>query len=165
MGKLVKVEEFYKRDESKIKLCPAWVIYTMPLVFILMLVSVVLMVSGFRKTTGYIGLVLFLLSFFWSIFSDKIFSMYENCRVLFKEDCVVYKYDLNRSVMPSSNVTTTVTLSEISKIKVKRKTIVVKGRISRRAPLKKEVQIKKVELPIDFVERSEIVNKLKERVK
>lgn len=165
MSKLVKVEEVYKRDESKIKLCPAWVIYTMPLVLILMVVSVVLMVSGFRGTSGYVGLILFLLSFFWSIYSDKLFSMYENCRITFKKDCVVYQYDLNRSVMPSSNVTTTITISEISKIKVKRKSIVVKGRISRRAPLKKEVQIKKVELPIDFVERSEIVDKLKERVK
>lgn len=90
--------------------------------------------------------------------------MYENCRITFKKDCVVYNYDLNKSVMPSSNVTTTITISEISKIKVKRNMIVLKGRIIRRAPLKGETRLSKIELPINFKEKDIIVEKLKERV-
>ena len=159
-----KVETCYKRDESSIKICPAWVIYSMPLVFGVMVLCFVITIINFRKISGQISFGILVFCFLWSILSDKIYSMYENCRITFKKDCVVYTYDLNRSVMPSSNVTTTVTISEISKIKVKRNMIVLKGRIIRRAPLKGETRLSKIELPINFKEKDIIVEKLKERV-
>lgn len=165
MSRLINDENIYKRDESSIKIMPAWMIYTMPFVLVVMLVSIILTICNFGSTVGWVCLGIFVLSFIWSIISDKIFSLYENCRISFKKDSVVYEYELNKSVMPSSNVTTTVIIKDISKVKVRGKSVIIKGSISRRAPLKKLVEIRKVELPIDFKERDVIVEKLKERIK
>lgn len=159
MAKLYSVRRF-KRDESNVRICPSWVIYSMPFVLIAIVISALITI-GYRSI---ISFVILCITVGWSIFSDKYFCMYEHCRMEFKKDIVIYRYELNRAVMPSSDVTTTITISKLSKIKLKKKTIVLKGCIVRKAPLKKEAKIKKVEVPIDFVEREEIVNMLKERL-
>lgn len=166
MGKkLSKVEASYRRDESKLRICPAWVIYSMPIVLVAMIVCFIEMLLTYKDVAKFVTwCVIFLVLFCWSMISDKVFSMYENCRISFEEGKVVYEYDLNRSVMPSSNVTTTVIIYDISNIRVRKDTVVVKGNIIRKAPLKKDVQLKKVELPINFVERDEIIEKLLERI-
>lgn len=159
-----KVEKVYKRDESKVRICPAWVIYTMPVVFVALILSAVMSCVFFGRTAGYVWSGVFGLSVFWAIFSDKYFSMYENCRIEFKKDKIVYRYELNRSVMPSHDVTTTVTISKLSKMSVRGKKVILKGEMTRKSPLKKEVSITKVELPIDFQDRKEIIEKFKERI-
>lgn len=165
MSRLIKDENVYNRDESSIKIMPAWMIYSMPLVLVVMVVSFIVTIVNFGTVIGWIFLGVFTLSLIWSIISDKIFSLYENCRISFKKDSIIYEYELNKSVMPSSNVTTTVTIKDISKVKVRGKSVVIKGSILRRAPLKKPVEVRKVELPIDFKEREAIIEKLKERIK
>ncbi len=164
-NKLAKVEESYRRDESKIRICPAWVIYSMPIVLVAMIVCFIEMLLTYKEIAKFVTwCAIFLVLFCWSMVSDKIFSMYENCRISFEEGKIVYKYDLNRSVMPSSNVTTTIIIYDISNIRVRGDVVVIKGNITRKAPLKKDVHLKKVELPINFVEKDEIIEKLQERV-
>lgn len=159
MAKLVKSKVF-KRDESNIRICPAWVIYSMPFVMLGMVISIVCAIV-YQSVLWCVGYTILL---FWSIFSDKYFSMYENCKIEFKEDCVVYSYDLNRSVMPSSDVTTRLYITKISKIKVKRNTLILKGCIVRKAPLKQQREKGKISVPINFTEREEIISLLKERM-
>ena len=165
MSRLIKDENVYSRDESNIKIMPAWMIYSMPLVLVIMVVSLIITIFNFGTIMGWVFLGVFTLSLIWSIISDKIFSLYENCRISFKKDSVVYEYELNKSVMPSSNVTTVITIKDICNVRVRKKTVIVKGSISKRAPLKKVENIRKVELPIDFKDREVILEKLLERVK
>ena len=164
MGRLIMYSDVFRRDESNIKIMPTWMIYSMPFLLLLDIVSLILSILNYGTILGSVSLVVFVISFTWSIISDKVFSLYENCRISFSNNSIIYEYELNRSVMPSSNVTTTIIIKGIYSVKVKRKSVVIKGSISRIAPLKKPVEIKKVELPIDFKERDVIIERLKERV-
>lgn len=161
MAKVVK----YERDESKLHICPAWVIFTMPLVFIVGVFTLIWSIISWGNIDGYISLAVFCLMAFWAVFTDIYYTMYENCRITFKEDFILYEYNLNKSVIPSGSSTVSLKISEIAKLRVKRKSALVWGNISKKAPLRKDSKLSKVEIPINFSERKEIIKQLKERCK
>lgn len=154
----------FVRDESKMHNVPAWVIFTMPLVMLLMVISVIIsIISVFSR--NYILLismaVLFALTLFWSIFTDSYFNYHENCKIKFQNNSIQYDFNLNSAVINSSKTTVTVKINDLKKYKIRGNKIKYWGKITKKAPFQHEKYLKSIELPLDFIDRETVIDTIK----
>jgi hypothetical protein len=163
MSANVSGKNVYVRNEVGIRHTPAWVILTMPLVFVALVGSIILCAwCGFHdKTVSVVGVILLVLSLFWSIFSEYFYDYYEGCKICFNEKNFSYEYNLNGSVVSSSSRRVVITVNSITDYKIKGSKILIWGDITKKAPFKNKEVVKKVELPINFAEEKvEIIDKI-----
>lgn len=159
----------FTRDESNMHEAPAWVIITMPVILIATLAAIVLLIGNLISDSGLNNTVLILIitvCLAWSGISDIVFNFHSNCRIEFRNDYIVYSFDLNRKIVASSDITTKIKIKDIDRYKIKGKNIIIYGgHITKKSPLQAEKRVKKVELPINFDERNEIIDSIKNYMK
>lgn len=155
-------ENTFIRDESKIKYCPAWAIYSMPFVLLALCICLVMGIKNFGINVYSItSCIISIILIGYSKFVDIYYDMYEDLRISFVGSRVLIQYKLNSEVMPSSNVIATITVIKIDKIKLKKNSVVIKGLMQKEAPLKKAKKVSKVVMPINFIEKEKVIQLLK----
>jgi hypothetical protein len=161
----------YVRNETDKHNATVFVILLTPVMFLVLIIGFIFGILGIlgvlnkvRTNTGVdliVSASLLALGIIWDCICRFYYNFYENCKLSIDGNKITYTYDLNKSIIMSNNVTTKVTIKNIRKFKFKGKSnIVFYGDIIKRTPLRKERSLNKIELPIDFTERDEIVNKL-----
>ena len=159
-------ENVFVRDESKLRTAPAWVIFTMPLVALVMVIGgIMLIVSLIRGGFSVVGCVLLCLGIVWSVFSEYFFNFYEGLKISFKPQNFIIEYGLNSSVVASSSKKVSITVSKVKKVKLKGRKVVVYGDIFKKSPFKKDERLSKVEIPTDFQDKKDvIITKIKDYI-
>lgn len=157
------------RDESKLHKVPTFVVFTMPIVLTICVASglilVVNLISGHLNSLSSVifGTAL-VLSLGWGIFTDKFFNFYNNCRYDFTKD-ISYKYELDSSVLMRQDCTVTIKILYIDKLIVKGQKLKLVGNFIKTTPRQGEVNLKRIVLQIDFVEREYIISELGKLIK
>lgn len=161
----------YMRDESKKHNASVGVILVSPVILVALIVGFIFGVFGVLGLLDIITTdvtfnllvsgVLIIIGVIWDCICKYYYNFYENCKLDIKNNSIIYTYDLNGSIIASSDITTKVTVKTLKKFKLKGKSsIILYGDIIKKAPLKKNKNLSKIELPIDFKERNEIIEKL-----
>ena len=166
--KLANNDTVFKRNEVGMHNTPSWVIYTMPLFVVLMFIGFVIV--GFRgfkgnffTSTTYIWSAISVVALIWGIFVDNYFNFYENCRYTFNKDIVKYEYDLNSDIV-GSRKTVSIRIKSLEKIKVRGKKAILFGTFIQSKPRQADTEINKIAVQIDFSEKEEILNRLKNMI-
>ncbi len=154
----VKSGTEFKRDEGSLHDVPAGVIISMPFVLLLML-------------AGFVGVAYFTWSrsYGWMIFCgcfvvglavygsvvDNLFNFHSRCKCTFEDDCIKYTYHLNKSVIPSGTTEVTVRIFDLKGYRLigHGAKAEFRGRVVKKQPLRNEVTLSKVTLPVDFTDR------------
>lgn len=161
----------YVRDESKKHNASVGVILISPVILLALVVG---FLYGIYGCLGFMGVVttnvvrdllvsavLIIIGVVWDCICKYYYNFYEKCKLEFKNKSILYTYDLNGSLIASSNITTKITIKNLKRFKLKGKnSIILYGDITKKAPLRKDKTLKKIELPIDFKERDEIIENL-----
>ena len=161
----------YVRDESKKHNASVGVILISPIMFVSLITGIiygVIAILGLANILAtnvtrdlLVSAVLILIGVVWDCICKYYYNFYEKCKIDFKDKSLIYTYDLNGSIIASSNITTKITIKRLKKFKLKGKnSIVFYGDITKKAPLRKSKNLKKVELPIDFIKRDEVLKKI-----
>lgn len=151
------------RDEKKMHNVPALVIYTMPIVMIVMAVFGIIFLYRlcFKQTfdtDSIVYLSIIAIGLIYGVFVDCFFNFYYNCRYEFGANGnIVYKYDLNTSVMASSDCTVVIKLNRIDKIRKKGKKVLLYGDFEIKRPRQNKKTINKVEILTNFGEYKPII--------
>lgn len=153
----------FSRDESKMHYAPSVVIMTMPVVVITLVLSLIFLTIQFiRGESWVVAAIVATTCSLWGIFCDLFFTFNERCRIDIKNDYIEYKYDLNSEVIASSNKTCTVRIKNLRKYRVFGKYITFYGDITIDRVFKKRQSLKKIKLPINFSEKSDILRLIQE---
>lgn len=164
-NKLVKEElSSAWRDESKFLFAPAWVIYTMPLFVITMIICAALVVYNFFNckpvSNSIAALSVFVGCAIWGIFNEYVYQYHQKCQIIFDKDYITYKFDLNKSVIPSGKPTVEVKIKDLSKVFITKKSVIFYGKISKTSPFKRTKHLRKIKLPINGFSQ-EVIDKIK----
>lgn len=142
----------YHRNETNLHNVPNAVPSLMMIDFFACLISTIVLIIGLfgrNKTAIIVSCSILAVGMLASIFCDNYFNWYINCTYdLSKKNKLIYSFNLN-GVSVSQNKTV-VTISDVSKFKVKGNKISIKGCIEKRAPLRQVKTLKKIDIPFDF---------------
>lgn len=149
---------------------PTFVIMTMPLVIITMVFMFGLsvwrgVVSGIGDISFVIPMIVGISLMLYGIFCDGYFNYYEDGKIEIKNDYVIWSYHLNSNIVSSSDRSVTITINDITKLKIKKSQVIVWGRITKKAPFKKQSNIDKCTISVDCSDRDNIIESIKSLVK
>lgn len=148
----------YVRDESNLHIAGAAIILAVPALMMTTVISFVIMIcSGVKEVATASGVVV-AICISGLIFIDRFFDFYEACSVTFSPNGFTYEFMLNKSIIASSNTKVTVKARKLRKIAVKKNKIVLFGDITKKVPFRGTLHLKKVELPINYTERENIIS-------
>ena len=135
----------YLRDESKLHNASAAIILLDAFAWILLVVDVIFLItSNYKVVYGIIlvGIICF------GIFTDTYYNYYECVKISFGKNKILYEYKLNSTLAGDRSVR--VNIKDITKIRFKRKKAIIHGNITKKQPLAKERELKKIEIPTNF---------------
>lgn len=145
---------------------PTGVIITMP-VFIIAMIG--LFIAAFWQGVVHrsfdiwfwFSLIAGIIIWLYGDLCDRIFNYYEDAWVEFDEKHIVYGYKLNNRVLSTSDTSVKVIIKDINKVKIHHSYVVVRGMITKKAPLRKVVSIKECKIMLDREKRGEIIECIK----
>lgn len=154
-----KSKVVYYRNESKLhnipKFFPVIMAFETLAMFIFIVICFVMLLKR-NWTSGFVFGGLALLLYLHGVFSDYYYNWYEGVSYEIADKSIVYSYNLNECAM-TSNTKVVIKVLSIDKYKVKGKKVQLWGTFKKKAPMKKEIELNKIQLQIDLKEKDEIL--------
>lgn len=144
----------FHRDETSLHNVPAFVPGLMMLDVFVCVGSGICIVSGLftqNQTMALTAVIVLLIGLLASSFCDNFFNWYVNCQYdLSNKNQLIYSYNLNG--VSVSNSKTVIVVKHVDSFKVKGKTILIKGEIEKKVPLRPTKTVSKITIQFDFDE-------------
>lgn len=162
-----KSSDIYVRDESGLHIAPTWVIATMPVFFLALVSSLILIIMGIfldiSRSVLIVSYIVFFISVFWGTFCDVFFEYQMNCTWDFSDkSSPVFRYRLNSTVALTKDPKVSVKVKELDRVKVRKNEVVLFGIFTKKAPMQRDKTLHSVKLKINFIDRDSIIARLNE---
>lgn len=142
----------YIRNEKDLHIAPTWILRLNLLSWVITLALVIIgVIIIILKGFNYFMITLsipFILIIIWGIISDTLFVYEENLKIQIESSKIKVVYNLNQDMVPTSKNKVEIEIKNIRKTKVGKKSITVYGDILKKAPMRKQVKLRKYKIRI-----------------